>query len=206
VVVITPPPPDPRRQLNPVHITLPSGSDLFRVYDPQSRFRPGPLTFRARGPFARMDHHEGTSVDEPRGIWYGGLTLAGAIVEAFQAGVIEPGTTRLVRARTTRELDLLELRGQAAMRAGTVHAIGSADHNLSQPWSRHFYEDPDAVYGQIDGVHWASAVNGDPVVALYERAQDALEVPDGHDAPLDNPAVLASVRRIARQHSILVIP
>ena len=178
---------------------------MFRVYDPESRHRPGPLAFRVRGPFARMDHHQGTGADEPRGIWYGGLTLAGAIVEAFQAGVIEPGTTRVVRVRTTRELDLLQLRGRAAMRAGTVNAIGSADHNLSQTWSRHFYEDPDGVYGEIDGVHWAGAVNGDPVVALYERAQDGLEVPGGRDAPLGEPAVLASVRRIARQHSLLVI-
>lgn len=205
MVVIARPPPDPRRRLNPVHVTLPAGADLFRIYDPASRYRSGPLTFRVRGPFARMDHHEGTGGDEQRGIWYGGLTLAGAIVEAFQLGVIQLGTNRLVRARTTRDIDLLELRGRAAMRAGTVNAIGSADHDLSQPWSRHFYEDPDGVYGAIDGVHWASAVNGDRVVALYERGGDALEVPPGHDAPLSNPAVLATVRRIAREHSLLVV-
>jgi len=193
------------RRLQPVHITLPPGIDLFRAYDPRSRYRPQALTFRVRGPSARMDHHEGTGRDEQRGIWYGGLTLAGAVVEAFQSGVIDPGTCRLVRARSTRELDLLELRGRAAMRAGTVNAIGSADHGLSQAWSRHFYEDPDDLYGRIDGVHWASAVKGDRVVALYERAQDALEVPDRHDAPLDDPAVLATVRRVARQHSLLVV-
>jgi hypothetical protein len=204
VVVIKLPPPDPRRRLNPVHITLPAGTDLFRVYDPVSRYKPGPLTFRVRGPSARMDHHEGTGADEDRGIWYGGLTLAGAIVEAFQTGVIEPGTTHLVRARTTRELDLLQLRSRAAMRAGTVNAIGSADYNLSQAWSRHFYEDPDDIYGPIDGVHWASAVNGAPVAALYERAEDALEVPPGHDAPLAEPAVLTAVRRVARDHSLLI--
>lgn len=205
MVVIKQPPPDPRRRLDPVHIRLAAGTDLYRIYDPASRRRPQALTFRVRGPFARMDHHEGTGADEARGIWYGGLTLAGAIVEAFQSGVIEPRTFRLVRAHTTRELDLLALCGRAAMRAGTVNAIGSADHNLSQAWSRHFYEDPDGVYGAIDGVHWASAVNGDRVLALYERAQDALEVPKDHDAPLEDPAVLAIVRRIAREHSLLVI-
>jgi RES domain len=205
VVVIALPPPDPRRRLNPVHIALPAGADLFRIYDPASRYRPGPLTFRVRGPFARMDHHEGTGADEPRGIWCGGLTLAGTVVEAFQSGVIEVGTNRLVRARTTRDVDLLELRGRAAMRAGTVNAIGSADHDLSQAWSRHFYEDPDGTHGAIDGVHWASAVNGDRVVALYERGADALVVSPGHDTPLGDPAVLAAVRRIAREHSLLVV-
>jgi hypothetical protein len=204
VVIIALPPPDPRRRLNPVHVEVSAGTDLFRIYDPESSYRPGPCTFRVRGPYARMDHHDGTGAEEPRGIWYGGLTLAGAIVEAFQAGVIEPGTSRLARARATRALDLLELRGRAAMRAGTVNAIGSADHRLSQAWSRHFYEDPNGIYGTIDGVHWASAVNGDRVVALYERAADALEVPAGHDVPLDDQAVLASVRRIARRHSLLI--
>ena len=205
MVVVSLPPPDPRRRLNPVHVALPVGADVFRVYDPVLPHRPGPLTFRVRGPFARMDHHEGTGVEERRGIWYGGLTLAGAIIEAFQLGVIRPGTNRLARARTTREIDLLDLRGRAAMRAGTVNAIGAADHSLSQAWARHFYEDPGGVYGPIDGVHWASAVNGDRVVALFERAADALEVPDGHDAALGEPAVLASVRRIARAHSLFVV-
>src|SRR5207247_8666946 len=99
----------------PVPATRPAGTDLYRICDLASRYRPQALTFRVRGPFSRMDHHQGSGADEPRGIWYGGLTLAGAIDEAFQSGVIEPGTSRLVRGRTTRELDLLELRRRAAM-------------------------------------------------------------------------------------------
>ena len=204
MVTIALPPPDPRRRLNPSHLVLPAGTDLFRIYDPESRHKPGPLTFRVIGPFARFDHHKGTGATEPRGIWYGGLTLACAIVEAFDSGVVDPGTKRLVRARTTRTLDLLELRGRGAMRAGTVSAIAAADHLLSQAWSRHFYEDPDGIYGALDGLHYLSAHNSERAVSLYERAADALEVPAGRDAPLTDPAVLASVRRIARDHSVLV--
>lgn len=206
MVTIALPPPDPRRRLNPTHLVLRPGIDLFRVYDPASPHRPGPLTFRAVGPFARFDHHEGTGAAEPRGIWYGGLTLACAIVEAFDSGVVDPATKHLVRARTTRALDLLELRGRAAMRAGTVAAIAAGDHLLSQSWSRHFYDDPDGIYRAVDGVHYLSAHNSDRAVALYERAADALEVPAGHDAPLTHPAVLASVRRIARDHGLHVVP
>ena len=205
MVRIALPPPDPRRRLNPVQISLPAGTDLFRIYDPASAHKPGPLAFRAQGPYARFDHHERTGTGQPRAIWYGGLTLACAIVESFQSGVIDPGTMRLVHARTTRALLLLELRGRAAVRAGTVTAIAAGDHNLSQAWSRHFYDDPNRIYGPIDGLHWASAVNGDRTLALYERSGEALEVPPDHDAPLNDPAVLASVRRIARNHGLLVV-
>jgi hypothetical protein len=206
VVTIALPPPDPRRRLRPTHLTLPSGADLFRIYDPAAPHRPGPLTFRANGPFARLDHQDPAGPPGRRGIWYGGLTLACAIVEAFDSGVVDPRTTRLARARTTRALDLLELRGRAAMRSGTVAVIAAGDHELSQAWSRYFYDDPDGVYGRIDGVHYASAHDGDRAVALNERADDALEVPTGHDAPLNDPAVLAAVRRIARSHGLLVVP
>ena len=111
----------------------------------------------------------------------------------------------MVAARTTRALNLLDLRGRAALRAGTVTAIAAGDYDLSQAWSRHFYDDPTGINGPIDGLHWASAVNGDRAVALYERAADAVEAPPNHDAPLTDPAVLASARRIAHSHGLLVI-
>ena len=159
MVVIKLPPPDPRRRLNPVRITLPAGTDLYRIYDPASRYRPQALTFRVRGPFARMDHHEGTGADEPRGIWYGGLTLSCAVVEAFDSGFVDLGTKRLARVRTTREILLLDLRGRAAMRAGTVAAISAGDHALAQPWSRYFWEHAE-IYGELDGLFYLSAHNG----------------------------------------------
>ena len=206
MVTLALPPPDPQRRLNPTHVVLPEGTDRFRIYDSASRHKPGPLTFRAVGPFARFDQHEDSGGPELRAVWYGGLTLACAVVEAFDSGVVDPATKRLVRARTTRALDLLELRGRAAMRAGTVAAIAAGDHLLSQAWSRHFYEDPDGIYGAVDGVHYPSAHNGDRAVSLYERAADALEVPADHEAPLTDPVVMASVRRIARKHGMLVTP
>jgi hypothetical protein len=146
-----------------------------------------------------------TAPGESRGIWYGGLTLACAVVDAFDSGIVDPRTTRLVRARTTRALDLLDLRGRAAMRAGTVAAIAAGDHVPSRAWSRYVHEDSDGRYGAVDGLH-GSAHNGDPAVALYERAAGALAVPACHDTSLIDAVVLASVRRIARQHGLLVAP
>jgi hypothetical protein len=100
---------------------------------------------------------------------------------------------------------LLDLRGRAAMRAGTVAAISAGDHVLSQPWSRYFWEHPE-IYGELDGLFYVSAYNGQPAVALYERARDGLEVPRGRDAPLTDPAVLAAVRRAALDHGLVVLP
>jgi len=206
VVRLALPPPDSRRRIRPSHHTLPVGTDLYRIYDPGAPHGPRSGTaFRYRGPFARFDHHRGTGRRERRGIWYGGLTLACTVVEAFDVGVVEPGAKRLACVRTIRELLLLDLRGRAAMRTGTVAAIAAGDHALSQPWARHFYEN-DAVYGELDGLFYLSAHNGQPAVALYERGRDGLELPPGRDAPLSDPVVLAAVRRVALGHGLTVLP
>jgi RES domain len=200
------PPPESRRRISPTHHTLPAGSNLFRIHDPAALHgsRDG-KTFRWRGPYARFDHHRGTGGRERRGIWYGGLTLSCAVVEAFDIGVVDPGTKRLARARATHDLLLLDLRGRAAMRAGTVAAISARDHSLSQPWSRYFWEHSE-IYGELDGLFYLSAHNGQPAVALYERGRDGLEVPRGHDALLTDPAVLAAVRRAALDHGLVLLP
>jgi hypothetical protein len=206
LVSIPGPPPDPRRRLNPAYRRLPTGTELFRIYDPSSPHGPpSALQFRYLGPFARFDHHRGTGSRERRGIWYAGLTLDVAVVEAFDIGLVSPGTKRLARLRTTRELELLSVVGRSAMRAGTVAAVAAADHTLSQPWSRWWWENP-AIVGEIDGIYYPSAHNGEPAVALYERARAALELPAGQKAPLADPVVLAEIRTIALEHSLLVDP
>jgi hypothetical protein len=206
VVRVALPPPDPRRRISPTHHTLGAGTDLFRIYDPAALHGPRDgARFRWHGPYARLDHHRGTGRRERRAIWYSGLTLSCAVVEAFDVGVVEPGTKRLTHARTARDLLLLDLRGRAAMRSGTVAAISAADHSLSRSWSRYFWEHPE-IYGELDGLLYPSAHNGEPAVALYERGSSGIEVPPGHDAPLIDPAVLAAVRRVALDHGLMVLP
>lgn len=199
------PPPDAHRRLRPIHHLLPAATDLFRIYDRSAPHGPRDgKAFRWYGPFARFDHHRGTG-RERRGIVYAGLSLSCAVVEAFDIGIVETGTKRLARLRTTRELLLLDLRGRAAMRAGTVAAISAGDHSLSQPWSRYFWEHPE-IYGELDGLFYLSAHNGQRAVALYERARDGLELPRGRDAALTDPVVLAAVRRAALDHGLVVLP
>lgn len=200
------PPPDPLRRLHPTHHLLEPGTDLFRIYDPAAGHGPrSGRTFRWYGPFARFDHHRGTGGRERRGILYAGLSLSCAVVEAFDVGVVDPGAKHLARLRTARELVLLDLRGRAAMRAGTVAAISAGDHSLAQPWSRYFWEHPE-IYGEMDGLLYLSAHNGQRAVVLYERARDGVELPRGQDAPLTDPVVLAAVRRAALDHGLVVLP
>ena len=206
MVTVAPPPPGPRRTIAPVMNTLRPGTELFRIYDPEAPHGPRDgRAFRWHGPYARFDHHRGTGRRERRGIWYGGLTLGCAIAEAFDIGVVDPGTKRLARVRAARELVLLDLRGRAAMRAGTVAAISAGDHRVAQAWSRYFWEHPD-IYGEPDGLLYPSAHNGEPAVALYERARGGIRVPRGHDAALTDPVVLAVIRREALDQGLVVVP
>lgn len=199
MVLIAAPP--PARRPRPLHALLPSDSELFRIYDP-SRHGATATAFRFVGPLLRFDHQVESGVR--RGIYYAASSLESCVVEVFgDAGVVEFGSRRVAKLVVERELVLLDLRRRGAMRAGTVAAIASADHGLSQQWSRYFYEQHD-VYGDIDGLVYPNAHNGDDAIALYERAEGALVCPPPSDWPLDDPVVETELRRIAHANNLLV--
>ncbi|MCP9809260.1 RES family NAD+ phosphorylase [Cyanobium sp. HWJ4-Hawea] len=139
---------------------------------------------------------------EPRGILYAGLTLSCCLVECFgDTGVIDAQGRRLAFLLTTCPLQLLELRGRGAMRAGSVAALAStADRDLSQDWSRHFH----ATYLQIDGVIYSSAHNEEAAVALYERAEADLHCE--MDYPLDHRLLRSRILKIANDHAMEAPP
>lgn len=199
MVLIAAPP--PARRPRPLHARLSSGSELFRIYDP-TRHGASATAFRFVGPLLRFDHHAPSG--ERRGIYYAAPTLESCVVEVFgDAGVVEFGSRRVAKPLLRRELVLLDLRGRGAMRAGTVAAIASADHVLSQRWSRYFYDEGDA-YDEIDGLVYPNAHNGADAIALYERAEGALVCPPAHERPLDDPVVETELRRIAHANNLLV--
>lgn len=132
----------------------------------------------------RFDHQHlpasGNCAEDPeRGISYAGLTLSCCLVECFgDTGVIEIKGQQIGRIQLTRDLTLLDLRANGAMRAGSVAALAKvANRHLSQAWSRYFYEQTD-LYGQIDGISFLNAHNDEEAFALYERAQSVLICPD----------------------------
>jgi len=201
--------PPPSRAPNPVFLTLPAETNLFRLFDP-TRHNATAISFRYFGPLLRFDHQRIISnapqADTERGIYYGGLTLSCCIVEVFgDTGLIVCGEWSLAMPRLIREIRLLDLRDSGAMRAGSVAALGKIpDHAVSQTWSRHFYEQ--AEYGTPDGIVWYNAHNDEEVFVLYERAENALECPPDRVLRLDDPFLRPYLAQIAAANQLTLVP
>ena len=207
MVVVDPPP--PQRRPNPLFHDLPSGSRLIRLFDP-SRHGATATGFRSYGPLLRFDHHRGREDEKPgddaeRGIYYAAVILSGCLVEIFgDTGMVDLHRHHVASPILRRDLRLLDLRHNGAMRAGTKAAIAKvADRSLSQAWSRHFYETPE-VYSDLDGVVYLNAHNDEEAIALYERASDALECPPERVMRLNDEALRAAVLEAADDNGLVV--
>ena len=224
VVIASPPPLKPP---SPLFRSLVAGSFMLRIFDP-TRHGSTALSFRYFGPLGRFDHQRlalggfpadrsetrqrlsptGSSSEDPdRGISYAGLTLSCCLVECFgDVGVIEIKGQQIARLELTRDLTLLDLRGSGAMRAGAVAALAKiADRNLSQAWSRYFYERT-ADYGQLDGISYLNAHNDEEAIAIYERAQSALVCPDSQILPLNHPSLRPAILEAALTNHLDFLP
>lgn len=207
MVVVDPPP--PRRRPNPLFHVLPTGTRLVRLFDP-SRHGATATGFRSYGPLLRFDHHRGRADGKPgddaeRGIYYAAMTLSSCLVEVFgDTGVVDLYRHHVASPILRRELRLLDLRRNGAMRAGTKAAIAKVSgRGLSQAWSRHFYETT-GVYGEVDGLIYPHAHNDEEAVALYERAADALECPSDRVMGLEDEALRAAVLEAADDNDLAV--
>jgi len=203
------PAPPPSRLPNPIFHTLPAGTEFFRLFDP-TRHNTTATSFRYFGPLLRFDHHRALggnpTQDGERGIYYGGFTLSCCVVEVFgDTGFIDCGAWQIAMLRLTRAVRFLDLRGSGAMRAGSAAAIGKVpDHALSQEWSRHFYATPQ--YNQPEGLLWFNAHNDEDALALYERAEDALDCPPERIMRLDEPLLRPTLEQIAEANHLFLVP
>jgi RES domain len=183
-----------------------------RLYDPTSRCRPGPRSFRHNGPRLRFDHHrpapDGSPTNDPkRSVYYAALTLSCALVEVFgDGGVIERAQWQLALSTLRDPLQLVDLRGAAAMRAGAVAAIGALEcRSLTQAWSRYIY-DNSAIYGNVHGLIYSGAHNGEDAIVLYERAIPVIRSAGQQVKRLSNPSLEFELLRIAVDHRMIVAP
>lgn len=121
------------------------------------------------------------------------------MVEVFgDTGVVDTRGCRLALIRTSRALQLLDLRGSGAMRAGSVAALSAiADRDLSQAWSRHFYSS-----NAIDGLLYSNAHNSESAIALYDRADGAICCI--RDLALDAPILRSRLLQICRDHALVM--
>jgi RES domain len=201
--------PPPQRPISPEITILAPNTRLIRIYDP-TQYNTQDITFRYYGPLNRFDHHQhplaSPAIDGERGINYWGLNLSCCLVEVFgDTGIIEIDRQLVAIVELTQSLKLLELRGSGAMKLGTVAAISSvADRELSQAWSRFFYENVNLI-GEIDGIIFSNAHNQDTAIALYERAESKLQSAFLRSIPLASNSLQHLISECAIAHSLIFL-
>jgi hypothetical protein len=208
LVIIASPP--PQFKPSPLFCDLPVGSKLIRIFDP-TKYQTQALTFRYFGPLHRFDHHNSSlshpQLDSDRGIYYAALSLSSCLVECFgDTGVISIDEQCVAVVELTRSLLLLDLRGNGAMKAGSVAALAkTADRKLSQAWSRYFSEN-EQIYRKIGGVIYFNAHNDEEAIALYERAEDGLSCNPNQVIKLDDLRLRPSIQQTALDNNLIFIP
>ncbi|MBE9043467.1 RES family NAD+ phosphorylase [Pleurocapsales cyanobacterium LEGE 10410] len=223
VVVHLPP---PSRGIAPKFVTLSRDDVLIRIFNPTKydaqRIRAdrrlattGDATasraigFRNYGPVSRFDHHRQyqNRTDSERSVIYAAPTLSCCLVEIFgDGGIIRIEQQQLAFITLRNALKLLDLRGSAAMAAGTLSAISSiTERAISQAWGSYFYENSE-LYGEIDGLVFAGAHNNEDAVCLYERAEAKMASANVETLNLNHPDLRDTILSIAKNHSLIVNP
>lgn len=209
-MVQVPAPPPPSQPFPVIYSLLPN-QYFYRIFDPTKRNATA-LTFRSYGPLqsGRFDHHRANlskpSTDLERSIFYAGMTLECCLVEVFgDIGTIEIAEQYLACLGLQRDLHLLDLRSSTkAENAGTVQELTVVvARELTQSWSRYFYEHPE-IYSSIDGIIHINRHNAEETVTLYERAIDGLKI--NWEMRLDDTRLRDAILFAAARNNLTVVP
>jgi hypothetical protein len=181
---------------------VPAGTALWRVHTSRG---PHALPWnepRRYGPKSRFDPHPppvGDSSDV--GVLYTATTLATCLAEVFQhTRVVDRSHGRPVATSwlTTRDLTLIDLQGQAALRLGAADAInGEAPRALTQAWARALV----AAFPTVDGFWHRSAMDGGDCACLVTGpsadATTALPADPDFSRALDEGRMVSAVAQAA---------
>ncbi len=165
--------------------------------------------FREHGPHLRFDphlpparHHVGV------GAWYGASGPTAALAEAFQAErTIDRfrGDPYLTGLRFTRELRLLDLAadsdGAWPTRAGGTFALSTGPHSITQRWAPRITE----AFPNLDGLRYNSRFAGEPCIALFTPAADAMPPRPVLALPLTHPGLVLRIAKAAQRLGYLVV-
>ena len=180
-------------------VTLPTGSELWRIYFQGTDYPVCWASFRSYGPLlsARFDHHRSPPRDQERGILYAATRIITCVAEVFQEKRLIDTHDRLpwlVGFRMRRDVCLLDLTGNWPTAAGASMLINSGRRDRARAWSRTIYD----AYPHVEGLNDCSSMNANPrAVALYERAADAMDTSPTFHRALADPALLDPLKRIA---------
>jgi hypothetical protein len=198
--------PPPTRNISPQLFELKSGTTIQRIFNPTS-YGATATGFRYYGPLSRFDHQSGTKakIDDERGIIYAGLNLSCCLIEVFgDDETIKIRQQQIAYITLKQSLNLLDLKDSGAWDAGSVASMAvDGRRRLTQAWSRYFYENSN-LYSEIDGLIFNNAHNGQPTIALYERAVDKLSSADISTLNLNEPTIRESVLAVASRLNLLV--
>lgn len=203
----------------PKFYSLKKGTELLRIF--RTDYGTNALTFRFWGPLYRFDHHRGNfpsfsyeprdykpAIDQERGIYYLAPKLSSCLVEVFgDVGCIEITDQQIAIVTPIKDLNLLDLRGTGAMRAGANEATlaKTEKRSLSQAWSRYFYEQP-AIYPEIHGLIYCNAHNNEDAIAIYERAEHYFSCRPENVLPLKHELLRGPILKAADENNLVVIP
>lgn len=179
------------------------GVRIWRVYRAGGRHPVSWNTFRTHGPVAngRFDHHLLPAGDRSdRGIYYGALDAATAVVEAFQdTRTIDRAHEDpwLVALDLQYALPALDLKGSWPTKAGASQALATGRRDIARAWSRAIY----AAYSNLHGLIYRSAmVGGATNVGIYERGVSTLPDRPVLNLPLSHPGLTVPLNRIAETY------
>ena len=198
--------PPPTRNISPQWLELKPGTTILRIFDPTS-YGATATGFRYYGPLSRFDHQQSQKpeLNEERGIIYVGFNLSCCLIEVFgDDETIKIQQQQIAFITLKQSLKLLDLRESGAWDAGSVAAMAvDGRRKLTQAWSRYFYENPD-LYGNIEGLIFNNAHDGQMAIALYERAASKLLSAGVSVLNLNEPTIRETVLAIANRLNLLV--
>ena len=128
---------------------------------------------------------------------YAATQIAACVAEVFQAQRlvdVTGGAPWLVGFTSAAPLALLDLASLWPTAAGASMAINTGPRGRARRWSRAIY----AAYPALQGLWYASSMYANaPLVALYERAAEALAPAPIVHRPLNDPALRSGLQRLA---------
>lgn len=156
---------------------------------------------REYGPLATMrwDPQEPPAAEHPgEGVMYAAQDVETAVAEAFQVThriELVAGTPRLTGWTPTRDLRLLDLTGDWALRNGGAHALVSQDRRRCRSWARQIRRE----LTDLDGLWWASTMTGAPSVVLWAPAAATFPPAPAFSDNLTSPLVASVIARAAQR-------
>lgn len=189
--------------------TVPTDSLWWRVHRTAGDHVLAWNAFRGHGPHLRFDPHPPPARQhEGAGVWYGASGPTVALAEVFQTTrtidriLDAPYLTGLQPTRSLRLLDLAtDSTGAWPTRAGGSFALSTGPHARTQQWARHIVE----AFPDLDGLHYNSRFAGQPCIALFTPAVDAMPTRPTLSLPLNHPGLAARIAAAAQRLGYSVI-